>query len=184
LVHFKWMYMKEHACTQRIEYLSNKLTQYLKSGDKVFDLFCGYSPLCGKLLEDGYDLTGMDGCPEAIKWLKQNYPTGEWTHFLFDDKQETYLRDATVLLLLGVAEPQHHPEFQTYLEKTLNKNNVRIILTDTLKPQEKKPWYDGYTRNKQVMELCGYCEAETGLYETTEPLHHIRDYSIYVRNTK
>ena len=174
--------MKKHVCPQRIEHLSNKLTLYLKSDDKIFDLFCGYSPLCGKLLESGYRLTGIDGCKDAITWLKHNYPEGEWTHSLFDYKQDLPLHDATVLLLLGVGEPQHLPEFQVYLEKTLNRNNIRVILTDALTPGEVKPWYTGYTRNKEVMERVGYYEAETGLYTVTEPVTQIRDYSIYLWN--
>jgi len=178
---FKWLHMKEHVCKQRIRFLSDRLEPYLADGDSVFDMFCGYSPLCEMVLAKGLSLFGIDGNKDAIKWLKNNYPKGTWRYQWFTENMTTSLSGCNVLLLLGVGEPQHEPSFQVFLTNMLGDNSVRVIMTETLKPNTRKPWYDGYTRNKHVMEFCGYSEAETGLYETTEPVHHIRDYSIYVR---
>ncbi len=37
-----------------------KIRAYLKSGDKILDICCGYGRLAIPLLEDGYDVTGID----------------------------------------------------------------------------------------------------------------------------
>jgi len=176
--------MKEQVCKQRIKFLSDTLEPYLTDGDSVFDMLCGYSPLCEMILDKGLPLFGIDGNKDAIKWLKNNYQKGTWSYQWFTKNMTTSLSGCNVLLLLGVGDPQHTTEFKGFLSEVLKNNKVRLIMTETLKPQVKKPWYDGYTRNKQVIELCGYSEVETGIYKTTIPAQQTRDYSIYVRNTK
>jgi ubiquinone/menaquinone biosynthesis C-methylase UbiE len=42
------------------EALLNLLHSYLKPGDKVLDICCGYGRLTIPLLKDGYEVTGMD----------------------------------------------------------------------------------------------------------------------------
>jgi len=182
MVYFKWLYMKEQVDTDRRSFLSEKLEPHLHEGDSVFDLFCGYSPLCVMLLSKGYRVVGVDGCNEAITWLKKNHPTGEWSHQVFGQTMTHSLYGCNVLLLLGVGEPQHTPVFQRFLSNVLQKNDVRLIITETVKPSVKKPWYEGFKRNKKTIESFNYVEVETGLYTMKIPVTQFRDYSIYLRN--
>jgi hypothetical protein len=179
--------MKEHVDKERIQYLSSRISPYLIRGDEVFDLICGYSPLCETVLNHGCSITGVDESPDAVNWLKTCYPSGCWCRQVFGVDLTDDLGGATILFLLGVAEPQHAPAFQQYLRKLLDGSRIRVILTDTLIPTEKEMqegralWFQGYMRNIGVIKSLGYTKSEAGEYVVTRPLRHKRTYSIYER---
>ena len=179
---FKWGYMKEDKGAQRAVFLSEKLKPYLREGDTVFDLFCGYSPLYHMLREAGCKVTGLDGAHEAITWLREKYPEATWIKETFTENMISDYRGVTILLLLGVAEPQHKPVFQRYLDKALKNNDIRVIITDTATPPSPRPYYAGYKRNQQVMINNGYIRGEGHKYETTEPIKQLREYEIFMRD--
>jgi SAM-dependent methyltransferase len=62
--------------------LENLLLRHLPKGAHIFDLCCGGGQLAQKLLELGYQVTGLDGSEEMLKYARQNAPEAK---FILDD---------------------------------------------------------------------------------------------------
>ena len=62
--------------------LENLLLRHLPKGAHIFDVCCGGGQLAQKLLESGYQVTGLDGSEEMLKYAHQNAPGAK---FILDD---------------------------------------------------------------------------------------------------
>ena len=62
--------------------LEQLLLQYLPQGAYILDLCCGTGQLAQKLLRKGYQVTGLDGSEEMLRYARENAPSSE---FILDD---------------------------------------------------------------------------------------------------
>jgi len=62
--------------------LENLLLRHLPKGAHIFDLCCGGGQLTQKLLESGYQVTGLDGSEQMLNYARQNAPEA---NFILDD---------------------------------------------------------------------------------------------------
>jgi len=64
------------------------LLENLPQQAKILDLCCGAGHLAKKLLEKGYQVTGVDGSEKLIQYAKENAPNGK---FILDDVRDCKL---------------------------------------------------------------------------------------------
>jgi SAM-dependent methyltransferase len=62
--------------------MENLLLRHLPKGAHIFDLCCGGGQLAQKLLESGYQVTGLDGSEQMLKYARQN---ASGANFILDD---------------------------------------------------------------------------------------------------
>jgi SAM-dependent methyltransferase len=62
--------------------LETLLLQHLPEQAHIFDLCCGGGQLAQKLLAKGYQVTGLDGSQEMLKYARENAPKAK---FILDD---------------------------------------------------------------------------------------------------
>lgn len=174
---YQWPHLKETL--KRGQILYDALKPHLKSGDRILDAACGYSPLAGPLLREGYCLAGFDNNYEAVKHLEDAFPEGSWL-------TETYAQASysgfTVLLLLGTTgliylNPKAMSDYRSFLERALSVlNGIRIILLDTAKGPEPptEPWQLLYAETVKILSGKSYTNVlGRGSYDAPHPRSYL-----------
>lgn len=88
---FAWVYNKHWKYMfsgESFSILKNLMLQYLPSGANILDLCCGTGKLANVLIEHGYQVTGVDGSAEMIRYARENTPEAR---FIVDDARLFYL---------------------------------------------------------------------------------------------
>ncbi|MBA7694130.1 2-methoxy-6-polyprenyl-1,4-benzoquinol methylase [subsurface metagenome] len=70
--------------------LENHILQHLPAKAHVLDLCCGTGQLAQRLIEHGYQVTGLDGSKEMLKFARENAPAAE---FILADARSFQLPD-------------------------------------------------------------------------------------------
>uniref|UniRef100_A0A6M3M4K1 Putative methyltransferase n=1 Tax=viral metagenome TaxID=1070528 RepID=A0A6M3M4K1_9ZZZZ len=154
----KWQYLKDDGYRGRI--LFEALESYLKPGDRVADICCGYSPMA-KHLVDSYHCMGFDLNGDAIKILKDRFPEGEWVTASYT---EMTLKDFSILLLLGVSAHQIETDFHKFLSETLASNHIRLIMVEVKLDLAERPWMQAALSLEKFFGKKGYERLSTGDY--------------------
>ena len=90
---FAWVYNKHWGpgFSQRVLPILEKLMlQHLPAKAYILDLCCGTGQLAQALIARGYQVTGLDGSKEMIRFARENAPAGE---FIVDDARSFKLSD-------------------------------------------------------------------------------------------
>jgi hypothetical protein len=112
----------EYLCAQsdRGELLLPHVERLLRPGDRVLDIYCGFSPLAGLLRE--VEIRGFDSDGRIIEELRERYPEHRWhqiseRHLPFAELPE----EIDILVGLGLSrghapwDAQHALEIVRYL---------------------------------------------------------------------
>lgn len=174
---FKWQYLREPG--KREEFLFGVLGPSLRTGDRVLDALCGYSPMSERLLSGGFDLTGFDIHPEPIEWLIANRPSGKWICRPAESFYATHeLTGFDVIMLLGADEPVYTPQFQAFLEGLLAENSPRIILLEAAVGPGTL-WFKGYCDSVKTAMSSDYLTVSHGEFDSEYQTDtRIRSYSL------
>lgn len=173
--------------------LFSKLVSYLKQGDRVLDVCCGYSPLAKPLLENRYLVAGFDREQAPIDYLNEHYPRGHWLHASVEKFYGSNLyRDFRVLLLLGPDPPQETVQFQQYLRELVAENHTEVVLLDTwlnlVEPpnptfrEPKSIWHHAYNADMQTLLSLGFKIADSGIYDPENGLDEPRFFIVMKRD--
>jgi len=160
----------------RGQILYDLLAPYLKDGDKILDVACGYSPMAKQLIQAGYAVSGFDTDAEVIKALKETYPTGNWIHGSYESLE---YRGYTVLVMLGITKTPHSEDnFKDWLRRLIEKNEFHTVLLEVGDAPPEYPRFQLYIHFiKMLMEL-GYSHVAAGEYDATLDMVSKRIYSI------
>lgn len=82
---FAWVYNKHwgNSFTHlAFDVMEKLMLPYLPAKARILDLCCGTGQLAQALLEHGYQVTGLDGSEEMLRFARQNAPAVE---FILDD---------------------------------------------------------------------------------------------------
>ena len=81
---FAWLYNRHwgHFAKGLLPILSETVLNRLPQGARLLDLCCGTGQLARLLGDRGYQVTGLDGSTEMIRFARENAPQGE---FVVDD---------------------------------------------------------------------------------------------------
>ncbi len=82
---FAWVYNKHWGDSftgPSLHAMENLVLAYLPDKARILDLCCGTGQLAQILLAHGYQVTGLDGSDEMLKFARENAPAGE---FIMDD---------------------------------------------------------------------------------------------------
>ena len=76
-----WLYnqtMGPQYCTNQLKPLEIMLLPQLPSGAHLLDMCCGTGHLMQPLLQQGYEVTGLDGSEAMLDYAHQNAPSGKF----------------------------------------------------------------------------------------------------------
>ena len=76
-----WLYnqtMGPEYSQPQLDFLRSHFLPHLPKGGKVLDLCCGTGQLISPLLEEGYEITGLDSSGEMLTYAHQNAPDAEY----------------------------------------------------------------------------------------------------------
>ncbi|MEO0806077.1 MAG: class I SAM-dependent methyltransferase [Cyanobacteria bacterium J06643_4] len=76
-----WLYnqtMGPEYSQPQLDFLRSHFLPHLPKGGKVLDLCCGTGQLISPLLEEGYEITGLDSSEEMLTYAHQNAPAAEY----------------------------------------------------------------------------------------------------------
>ncbi|KQC14662.1 MAG: hypothetical protein APR63_05380 [Desulfuromonas sp. SDB] len=81
---FAWVYNRHWGSYSKsiVPVLEKLIFPYIPQNGKILDLCCGTGQLANSLTEKGYDVTGIDGSEEMIKFARENAPKA---NFLIED---------------------------------------------------------------------------------------------------
>ncbi len=78
---FAWVYNKHwgESFVQLIfPLIENLILQYIPPKARILDLCCGTGQLAQMLIDRGYQVTGLDGSKEMLRFARENAPDGEF----------------------------------------------------------------------------------------------------------
>ncbi len=170
-------YLKETEPRGRI--LFSLLRPYLRKGDQIMDSACGFSPLAENLIAHGYAVAGFDINAEAIAYLKNTQPLGDWHCASYEEVRHA---GYDILLLLGAGAAWNGKDFHDYLVRTLNKNRFRLVFMEMALTPNTHPRDEGYQYALDKFIARQYQEIYTGSYESgMEGRASTRTYNILMR---
>ena len=114
---------------------------YLKSSAKILDLGCGMGEPIGKyFIEQGFDLTGIDGSHKLIELAKMRFTQAK---FMVYDMREINLNEKFDLIiawhsLFHLTQDQQRTMFKVFV-KHLNPNGILLFTTGS---QNGEVWSD------------------------------------------
>jgi SAM-dependent methyltransferase len=76
-----WLYnetMGPQYCQNQLQPLEKMLLPRLEKGAYLLDLCCGTGQLVQSLINQGYQVTGVDGSEEMLNYARQNAPSGKF----------------------------------------------------------------------------------------------------------
>ncbi|MQY62593.1 methyltransferase domain-containing protein [archaeon] len=174
-LNYAWTHLKNVEKRGRI--LFNALKPYLKQGDNILDVNCGYSPMAEYFIKEGYSILGFDIHPEPIQQLRQNHPKGIWT--IMPDTEANFKLNS-VFLLLGVTTPLYPMYSKTFLKslKHLVKlNKPRVILLESADGADQRLYKETCD---WLIENC-YTKRVSERYEAKISRASKRHYTIWTR---
>lgn len=104
---------------------------YLKPNAKILDVGCGIREPIGKyFIDQGFDLTGIDGSHELIKLARIRFPD---TRFIVQDMREISLNEKFDLViawhsLFHLSRKEQKAMFKTF-ESLINKQGILLFTT-------------------------------------------------------
>lgn len=157
-----------------------RIRPHLWEGDKFLDSGCGYSPMAAHILEANHKITGFDIYPEAIDYLKQKIPSGDWHCTPYE---KAHFKGYTVLLLLGASDAWNMEDFYDYVIRTITQNQIRLIFLELAKGRTDIPEGDnmlimqtnspeipqrvkGYNHALNILLKRGYRRLDSGHYDS------------------
>jgi SAM-dependent methyltransferase len=114
-----WEYLRDPELDGRLLVVAGYLTRWI-TGKTILDLDCGYAPLLKFLPRTFNEYVGNDTDPEAIAFLKENYPVGKW--FECRDDELPKLERVDVLLCLG-----YGAHLNRYESATLDETVMALV---------------------------------------------------------
>lgn len=173
-MHYNYSYLEEVQVRERS--LFQIIEPYLKPGDRILDVNCGYSPLARPLLEAGYDILGFDINPIPIAYLKEEFPKGEWHQISHEDAN---FEGFSVLLLLGFSISSYGASFKTSLGRLLDSNKPRVILAEVYKGPEVS-WLSKISPTRlSILKMKGW--ASVGLQRVLQSGAHKETFQLLVK---
>ena len=82
---FAWFYNKHWTSEipqQMLIAIDKLLVPRLPARARILDLCCGTGQIAAALIERGFELTGIDGSPEMLRYARENAPAAR---FILDD---------------------------------------------------------------------------------------------------
>ncbi len=82
---FAWVYNKhwgESFTHLALDVMEKLVLPYLPAKARILDLCCGTGQLAQRLIAHGYQVTGLDGSGEMLRFARENAPAAE---FIMDD---------------------------------------------------------------------------------------------------
>jgi SAM-dependent methyltransferase len=86
-----WLYNQSLApryCRDKLPILEQLLLPQLTEGAEILDLCCGTGQITEQLAAKGYQMTGLDGSEEMLRYARQNAPKAQ---FLLEDARHFQL---------------------------------------------------------------------------------------------
>lgn len=186
---YLWPHHKETEF--RGQTLFQVIKPYLRPGDRVLDVACGYSPLAKPLLQAGFHLTGFDNAHEPIIHLKNHFPEGEWHQLSFE---RANFRGFDVLLLLGLtgliySDSRSAQKYNSFLNRMIEGNHPRIVLLDSAKGSmdtgvrngvfiKPKGWQIVYNNSVNLLKNKRYRNQMSGEYDAKMKEASLRIYCL------
>ncbi len=137
---FNWF--DEHRSRDLFEkpYLDLAIS-YLKPNAKILDLGCGMGEPIGKyFIDNGYQLTGIDGSSKLIDLAKARFPKGQ---FMVGDMREVSLKEKFDLVLAWNSFFHLSKDDQRLMFKIFEDNiNSGGVLMFTSGPSDGEVWSD------------------------------------------
>ncbi len=174
-LNYAWANLKNVEKRGRI--LFNTLKPYLKQGDNILDVNCGYSPMAEQLIKEGHQLIGFDIHPEPIDHLKKHVPKGVWLNI--PDEQANF-RGNSVFLLLGIATPLYPIYSKTFLQslkRLIALNEPRVILTESADGADQQL----YKQTCEWLMENHYTQRTSDRFDAEMSRASKRHYSIWIR---
>jgi len=136
--------------------------------------------MAAHILEAGHEITGFDIHPEAIDYLKQVLPSGDWQCTPYE---KVAFKGYTVLLLLGASDAWNREDFLEYLLRTIAQNQIRLIFMELAKGRTDTPMFHdllvrqthppetpqrvkGYNHAMKALLERGYRRLDSGHYDS------------------
>jgi hypothetical protein len=175
-------------CPKRVSILWSAIKDYLREGDTVFDLNCGYSHLTPPLTSLGHKVTGVEINEDAVEWLREHHPNETWIQadsYAYLKNNEVGRQD--ILLLLGTSHPpMTSEEYQNALSASISQMNPRVILIESGVSDAYKPWVQAYPMTMRTLTKLGYEEKSSGSFDATWPIEEVkhRKFAVLERGEK
>lgn len=109
----------------------DKARAHLKSGATILDLGCGMGePIAKYFIDQGYQVTGVDGCSELIAMAKKRFPKEE---FCIADMRDLSLKntfDAIVMWnsFFHLTSDEQHQMFRVFV-RHINTDGILLFTT-------------------------------------------------------
>ena len=158
--------------------LYSVIKPYLIKNENFLDVCCGYAPLAELLIKAGHSITGFDNSAEAISALKTKFPSGNW---LKTSHENTNFSGFTTLLLLGIDIQYNDDAFKAFLEKTLKNNRFHLVLTETKRSNEKRPWMTAFRYVENLLARENFTKITSGSYALNKKISRI--YELWCRKS-
>jgi hypothetical protein len=153
----KWSYLT--AASDRGRLIMEHLRPLLRSGDKVFEAYCGFSPLNAEYTD--VDVFGFDVDPAIIERLRSEYPTSTWAQIEEQRLAYASLPEHTdVLIGLGLShgycswDAQHVAQNIRFL---VRHYRPRVCLFETAADYHQGEILDAMMR---ILDAVGYSHRE------------------------
>ena len=88
---YSWDYLIPEN-NNRSSLLAEILGPYIRPGEHVLDMLCGFSPVAKTMIDRGCTIEGFDKREEAINYCRRSYPEGRYA-VARDEKFEQLWRD-------------------------------------------------------------------------------------------
>lgn len=162
---FAWFYNQEFtAYSENIfPILKDIVRDKLPDGAVILDLCCGTGQLVKTLLEKGYNVTGIDGSAEMLRYAKINAPGAE---FINEDAR-TFKLPPKYDAVFSTFDSLNHIMKATELLRTF-KNVYRCLVNGgffVFDMNTEKTFEKGWIASKQIIEIPGYFYASSGDYD-------------------
>lgn len=150
-------------CTSAHSYIVPKLLQLLNNesqknagGGRVFDLGCGNGSVAARMMDEGFNVTGVDPSEQGILCANRDFPNINLkVGSAYDDLAGTY-GQFDILVSLEVVEHVYAPrDYARSAFNLLKPGGLAIISTP----------YNGYLKNLAIAALGGFDRHATALWD-------------------
>lgn len=126
------------------------LSPYIRPGDHVLDMLCGFSPVAKTMIDRGCTMEGFDKSEEAIIYCHRSYPQGRYT--VARDEDLVLPDRVDFLVHLGIAPVVALEDWVSATEQgtslqVILKRQPRIVVLEGA-----THWLQGYEKFKRTVE--------------------------------
>lgn len=148
---YRFSYLRKTEPRGKI--LFNILKPYLREGDRILDVNCGFSPLASHLLKAGFRVTGFDIHIEIVKHLKKKFSKGCWLNISLEKHLKEYFE---VIIILGINALS--------FTELLSHHQPRLVLLEVVEAEQRYPCHDRYKEAIKFLLENGYHQRKFGKY--------------------